>query len=76
MTTDTATDVGETPRAAIYSDGIVACPGAFPVAWADAMRADMEVALAEALARPGGAVGRGPHRYYVEITRTSSSKAS
>jgi hypothetical protein len=31
------------------------------------MRADIEVALAEALARPGGAVGRGPHRYYVEI---------
>jgi hypothetical protein len=31
------------------------------------MRADMDVALAEALARPGGAVGRGPHRYYVEI---------
>jgi hypothetical protein len=67
VTTDTAADVGGAARAAIYSDGIIGCPAAFPVAWADAMRADMDAALAEALARPGGAVGRGPHRYYVEI---------
>ena len=31
------------------------------------MREDIEKAFAEALARPNGAVGRGPHRYYVEI---------
>jgi hypothetical protein len=67
VTSETAPDVGEAARAAIYSDGIIGCPGAFPVAWAEAMRADMDVALAEALARPSGAVGRGPHRYYVEI---------
>ena len=67
MTADTTTAAGESARAAIYSDGITARPGAFPAAWADAMRADIEVALAEALARPDGAVGRGPHRYYVEI---------
>lgn len=31
------------------------------------MREDIEVLFAEALQRPGGAVGRGPNRYYVEI---------
>ncbi|MFF5232543.1 phytanoyl-CoA dioxygenase family protein [Dactylosporangium sp. NPDC000521] len=56
-----------TPRDDIYRDGITACPGAFSAEWADRMREDIEVAFAEALARPGGAVGRGPNRYYVEI---------
>jgi len=51
----------------LYRDGIVARKGAFSPQWADAMREDIEVALAEALTRPGGAVGRGPSRYYVEI---------
>jgi hypothetical protein len=63
----TAIDAGEKARAAIYQDGITALPGAFSVRWADAMRADVEAAFEEAIARPGGAVGRGPHRYYVEI---------
>jgi len=67
MTIDTGSEMGKAAREAIYSDGITARRGAFPAAWADAMRADMETALAEALTRPGGAVGRGPHRYYVEI---------
>jgi len=60
-------EVGERARAAIYDEGITALRGAFSVAWADAMRADIETAFAEAIDRPGGAVGRGPHRYYVEI---------
>ena len=51
----------------LYRDGIVAKKGAFTPAWADAMREDVEAALAEALSRPDGAVGRGPDRYYVEI---------
>jgi len=59
--------IGAQARAAIYDQGITACPGAFSTDWADAMREDIEKALAEALARPDGAVGRGPHRYYVEI---------
>ena len=41
-------------RDAIYRDGITALPGAFGVAWADAMRADIEAAFAEAVDRPGG----------------------
>jgi hypothetical protein len=63
----TAVDVGEAARAAIYDEGITALRGAFSVEWADAMREDIDVAFAEALCRPGGAVGRGPNRYYVEI---------
>lgn len=54
-------------REAIYTDGITALRGAFSTEWADAMREDIEVAFAEARSRPDGAVGRGPHRYYVEI---------
>jgi ectoine hydroxylase-related dioxygenase (phytanoyl-CoA dioxygenase family) len=67
MTTSPATDAGEKARAAIYQDGITALAGAFTTDWADDMRADIEAAFAEAKARPGGAVGRGPNRYYVEI---------
>ncbi|KUL71083.1 MULTISPECIES: phytanoyl-CoA dioxygenase family protein [unclassified Streptomyces] len=52
---------------ALYGDGITARKGAFSVAWADRLREDVDAAFEEALSRPGGAVGRGPHRYYVEI---------
>ncbi|UZI31452.1 phytanoyl-CoA dioxygenase family protein [Streptomyces sp. VB1] len=52
---------------ALYSLGITARRGAFTAEWADRLREDIEAAFQEALARPGGAVGRGPHRYYVEI---------
>lgn len=54
-------------RADIYRDGITACPGAFSADWADRMREDIETAFHEARSRPDGAVGRGPHRFYVEI---------
>src|SRR5690349_9522487 len=60
-------EAGERARAAIYTEGITALPGAFSTEWADAMREDIEAAFAEAIDRPGGAVGRGPHRWYVEI---------
>ncbi|MFE1146935.1 phytanoyl-CoA dioxygenase family protein [Streptomyces albidoflavus] len=51
----------------LYEDGITALKGGFSTEWADRLRKDIEAAFAEARARPGGAVGRGPHRYYVEI---------
>jgi hypothetical protein len=68
MTTATSpSPVGDRARDDIYRDGITACRGAFSTDWADDMRRDIEVAFAEAVARPDGAVGRGPNRYYVEI---------
>jgi Phytanoyl-CoA dioxygenase (PhyH) len=52
---------------ALTTDGITALKGAFPPEWADRMREDIEAAFDEAIGREGGAVGRGPNRYYVEI---------
>ena len=52
---------------ALYGDGITALKGAFSREWAQQMREDMDAALQEALGREGGAVGRGPNRWYVEI---------
>lgn len=51
----------------LYRDGIIGFPGAFSAEWIDVLRADVQEAFDEARARPGGAVGRGPNRYYVEI---------
>ena len=51
----------------LYGDGIIALKGAFSREWVEALREDVEIAFADALSRPGGAVGRGPKRYYVEI---------
>ncbi len=54
-------------RRALYGDGITALKGAFSREWAQQMREDMDAAFMEARGRDGGAVGRGPNRYYVEI---------
>ena len=51
----------------LYRDGIVGRKGAFSRAWVEAMREDMMTAFWKAIQRPGGAVGRGPRRWYVEI---------
>ncbi|ADJ45117.1 phytanoyl-CoA dioxygenase [Amycolatopsis mediterranei S699] len=51
----------------LESDGIIGLPGAFPRAWVRQLGEDIDTAFAEARARPGGAVGRGPNRFYVEI---------
>jgi hypothetical protein len=53
--------------AGLYTDGIIACRGAFSREWAAAMHEDIMAAFEEAVSREGGAVGRGPQRYYVEI---------
>ena len=52
---------------ALYGDGITAMRGAFSQNWVDELRGDIEDLFADALQRPGGAVGRGPQRYYVEV---------
>lgn len=51
----------------LYGDGIIARKGAFERDWVEELREDMELLFREALEHPGGAVGRGPNRYYVEI---------
>ncbi|MDW5316551.1 phytanoyl-CoA dioxygenase family protein [Rhizobium sp. PL01] len=51
----------------LKEDGITGLKGAFAPEWADAMRQDMMTAFWSAIQRPGGAVGRGPRRWYVEI---------
>ncbi len=60
------TTIGEV-CAALHRDGIAALRGAFSREWAMRMREDIDIAFADAIARPGGAVPRGPQRYYVEI---------
>ncbi|MDB4973503.1 MAG: phytanoyl-CoA dioxygenase [Myxococcaceae bacterium] len=52
---------------ALRTDGITALKGAFPAAWVDQVREDMMTAFWAAIQRPGGAVGRGPRRWYVEV---------
>ncbi len=51
----------------IYGDGIIALQGAFTREWARDLGEDIEQLLDEALQQPGGALSRGPNRYYVEI---------
>jgi hypothetical protein len=51
----------------LYGDGIIACKGAFSAAWVGELKEDIESLFAEARARPGGALERGPNRYYVEV---------
>ncbi|WP_081737927.1 phytanoyl-CoA dioxygenase family protein [Arthrobacter sp. H41] len=51
----------------LYTQGVIGRKEALSREWASEMGEDIDVALQEALSRPGGAVGRGPKRYYVEI---------
>jgi hypothetical protein len=51
----------------LYGDGIIALKGAFARDWVEQVGEDIEALFQEALQRPGGALGRGPNRYYVEI---------
>ncbi|HEU4408479.1 MAG TPA: phytanoyl-CoA dioxygenase family protein [Polyangiaceae bacterium] len=51
----------------LYGDGIIGLKGAFDRAWVERMREDIEALFEEARAVPGGALPRGPERYYVEV---------
>lgn len=51
----------------LYGDGIIALKGAFPRDWVQRLREDIDALFAEARATPGGALPRGPERYYVEV---------
>jgi hypothetical protein len=62
QTFDTAAIMG-----GLYGDGIIGHKGAFERDWVRELGEDIGRLFAEALERPGGAVGRGPKRYYVEI---------
>ena len=65
-TDETAYDLDEI-RHGLETDGIIACKGAFSAEWVAQLREDVDAAFEEARSRPGGAVGRGPNRWYVEI---------
>ncbi|WP_239015105.1 phytanoyl-CoA dioxygenase family protein [Archangium violaceum] len=51
----------------IYGDGVIGLKGAFDRGWVQRLGEDIETLFQEANKRPGGALGRGPNRYYVEI---------
>lgn len=51
----------------LYGDGIIACKGAFSREWVRQLGADIAVLFDEARNQPGGALQRGPNRFYVEI---------
>jgi ectoine hydroxylase-related dioxygenase (phytanoyl-CoA dioxygenase family) len=51
----------------LYGDGIIGLKGAFDRAWVERMREDIDRLFEEARRVPGGALPRGPERYYVEV---------
>jgi hypothetical protein len=70
MTTDIAVSPSQNVAddvSTLHRDGIVGAKGLFERGWVEQLRRDMEAAYQEAIARPGGAVSRGPQRWYVEV---------
>ena len=51
----------------IQRDGITALKSALSIEWVERMHEDVMTAFWKAIQRPGGAVGRGPRRWYVEV---------
>jgi hypothetical protein len=51
----------------IYGDGIIGLAGAFDSTLADCLHAEILALFDEARATPGGALPRGPQRWYVEV---------
>ena len=66
MTSTAVLDVADDVHA-IEHDGITSRRAVFPVPWVDRMHRDVMTAFEEARSREGGAVGRGPERWYVEV---------
>ena len=54
-------------KSGLYDDGIIGLKGAFPPEWADALHDDIMALFEEAKAVAGGALPRGPQRWYVEV---------
>jgi hypothetical protein len=71
MTTTAVQPLDDTRRdelvATLNTDGIIGLKGAFEPAWADRLNEDVLAAFEEARGREGGAIGRGPQRWYVEV---------
>src|SRR4051795_1084964 len=70
MTRDTASEAqfaGDESRHGLETAGTTARKGAFPAEWVQQVREDIDAAFEEARSRKGGAVGRGPNRWYVEM---------
>jgi hypothetical protein len=68
--TDAPSATDEAIRSAvqtIYRDGIVGLQGAFSREWVERLREDMMTAFWAAIQRPGGAISRGPRRWYIEV---------
>lgn len=51
----------------LYGDGIIGCAGAFEPAFADRMGTEIMALFEKARAVEGGALPRGPNRFYVEV---------
>lgn len=51
----------------LYGDGIIGLKSAFSKEWVQKLHDEVLDLYEDALKRPGGAVGRGPKRHYVEI---------
>lgn len=64
--TDTPIDTDDIRRT-LDNDGILGCKGAFSRDWVAQLGEDVDAAFQEARSREGGAVGRGPNRWYVEM---------
>ena len=69
MTTGTEQQSYDTEaiRQGLETEGIIALKDAFDVDWIAQLREDVDAAFEEARGREGGAVSRGPERWYVEV---------
>ena len=66
MRTETSFDVASI-MGGLYGDGIIALKGAFTPDWADVLREEIMALFEEARKIEGGALPRGPERWYVEV---------